>query len=332
MTSKAREATTVATPEEVIEYVDDPERETEEFQEAATAFEVRRTSARRPPRPVRTADRPRRTPRGDGRPSVLIDGEVLYRVEGDLLLTPDELAVYQETRSPEAAPSGGEAGPEETGPAELGEQRSALVGILEDGKIVRWAPGTILRYCVLRQTFPSDDWYDEVVENMQRAVDDWAATCGVEFEYVHSADDSDSLRPPEVLFPVRHISAGGAFIAAAFFPTDPVRRRRLLIDPSYHSTSFDRVGVLRHELGHVLGFRHEHIRSGAPAVCPDEDTTGTIDLTAYDPRSVMHYFCGGIGSKSLAITDLDRAGSQRVYGIPLTHFELLHSGSAKRKG
>lgn len=256
-------------------------------------------------------------------PQVLVDGEIFYRVEGDLLLDIDELDVYGETQK--AMQTRGEAAKlvEEAGFVELEEHASRLVGILQDGKIVRWAPGTVLTYCVLRHTFPRDDRYDEVVDNMQVATADWAETCGVEFEYINSVDGSDSLRPPEVLFPVRHISAGGAFIAASFFPTDPINRRRMLIDPSYHSTGFNHVGVLRHELGHVLGFRHEHIRSGAPPACPDEATTGTIDLTAYDPKSVMHYFCGGVGSRDLAITDVDRTGSRFVYGPPLTDFQHL---------
>jgi hypothetical protein len=90
------------------------------------------------------------------------------------------------------------------------------------------------------------------------------------------------------------------------------------IDPSFFvpTLPFDRVGVLRHELGHVLGFRHEHIRSGAPPICPDEATHHTIDLTQYDPQSVMHYFCGNVGSKQLAITAVDRAGARLVYGPP----------------
>jgi hypothetical protein len=37
----------------------------------------------------------------------------------------------------------------------------------------------------------------------------------------------------------------------------------------------------------------------------------------------MHYFCGGVGSRDLAITDVDRAGSQKVYGPPFTSFELI---------
>lgn len=37
----------------------------------------------------------------------------------------------------------------------------------------------------------------------------------------------------------------------------------------------------------------------------------------------MHYFCGGIGSKQLAITDLDRLSAQKVYGPPLKNFHLV---------
>jgi hypothetical protein len=258
----------------------------------------------------------------------LIEGELFTVVEGDLCLDEDEVQLWQEAQQAQQALSEATRLAESTGFGEapvlptIAEQ-GQLVGMVQDGKYVRWAPGTILTYCVLKETFPRLEWYEEVVENMRLATEAWEMTCGVEFAYVPTLDNSGSTRPSGALFPVRHINANGAFIAASFFPSDPATRRRILIDPSYYTTSFDHVGVLRHELGHVIGFRHEHIRSGAPPICPHEDTSGTINLTNYDPRSVMHYFCGGVGSRTLEITDIDRAGSQQVYGPPLYAFQFI---------
>jgi hypothetical protein len=260
---------------------------------------------------------------------VEIDGTTFWRAESDYLLDEDELFVYSQQRVAASALQQAKQLAERSsfgsytapGLVTLDAQERGLVGIVRGGRIVRWQPGTVITYCVLRKTFPKQEQYNEVVTHMTQATADWEATCGVVFQHVPDADQSDDVRPEGVIFPVRHIDAGGEFIAAAFFPNDPPSRRRMLIDPSYFTQStFDRVGVLRHELGHVLGFRHEHIRSGAPPVCPDEDLGDTIDLTQYDPQSVMHYFCGGIGSPQLAITALDRSGSQSVYGPPLNNF------------
>ena len=261
---------------------------------------------------------------------ITIDEQEYYIAEGDTLLDEDQLLVYAQQRqarevalrAAEAA-SGAGLGVTRLVGTTLEDQSRGLLGMVHDGKIVRWQPGQRLTYCVLRDTFPSEDQYPVVRENIRLATEAWEETCGVSFEHVEDLDSSASLTPEGVIFTVRHIDTGGEFIAAAFFPNDPVSRRKVLIDPSYFSTTFDRVGVLRHELGHVLGFRHEHIRSGAPPDCPDEDPTGTFDLTKYDPQSVMHYFCGNLGSRELAITDLDRTGSQKVYGPPLSSFELI---------
>lgn len=259
------------------------------------------------------------------RREVHLDGERYEVLEGDLLLDSDQREVYeleqqiQDAHRRLVVRRGLVDAPITPG----GAGTSALVAIGQDGQIVRWAPGVVLTFCVLRQTFPDEASYQIVVDNMLQAVQDWMDTCGVEFQYVPDLDSSPSTRPDGVVFPVRHIDAQGAFIASAFFPTDMKDRWRVLIDPSYFRTSFDKVGVLRHELGHSLGFRHEHIRSGAPPQCPDESTAGTVDVTAYDPQSVMHYFCGGVGSRTLEITQVDVTGSQLVYGPPLSDFVLL---------
>lgn len=243
-------------------------------------------------------------------------GKTWYVLEGDLLMDEVRLAEYALAKD-----AGGEAPVAE---APVGGRTSKLLGISRNGKLLRWKPGLALGYYVAKETFPSEAAYKTVRENMRTAAEDWMGLCGVEFEYRSALDADTASRPGGTLFPVMHYDVNGKFIAAAFFPDDPVNRRFVIIDPSYFSDTlrFDRVGVLRHELGHVLGFRHEHIRSEAPAACPGEPLFGTTPLTDYDPRSVMHYFCGDVGSAELQFTDVDRAGAQRLYGLPRSAFQF----------
>ena len=253
--------------------------------------------------------------------------EELYRVEGDMLFDEDQLEVYvlqrealqreRALQKERAALGAGDVAPQ--------EGRSSLVGVTVNGKLVRWKPGMVLTYCVLKNTFSTEDNYNFAVANMKQATWSWEQVCGIKFQYKPELDTSGTTKPDGVLFTVRQIDAGGQFIASAFFPNDPKNRRRVLIDPSYFDPNlgFDSVGVLRHELGHVLGFRHEHIRSDAPPTCPDETTMDTELLTKYDPQSVMHYFCGGVGSRTLAITDIDKIGSQKLYGLPFDAFTYV---------
>jgi hypothetical protein len=246
------------------------------------------------------------------KPKLTIDGVDYYLLEGDLLLSDLQLQVYcleQAEREATAA-----------------EQREGLVAMATaDGKIVRWAPGKALSYVVVRSTFPDEQSYARVVQAMRQAAGDWEGVCGVKF--LHLREQDAALQPGQArpLFDVRFHDTQGAFIAVAFFPNDPVEQRHVFIDPSFFRTDlfYNPIGVLRHELGHVLGFRHEHIRSGAPADCPQEGTSDAINLTEYDPRSVMHYFCGGIGTQEMKLTEVDRQGAQAVYGPPQDKFQFF---------
>ena len=236
---------------------------------------------------------------------VKINGASFYVAEGDLLLSDDQLKDYA---------GGGQAN---VPPAERGTPHE-LLGILKDGKLVRWKVGLKLSYTIIKSTF-SEANYSTVRDNMKQATVDWQKTCGIEFEHRKDLDAAGTT--DGALFTVQGVDADGEFIAAAFFPDEPASRRQLVIDPSYFTTGFHKVGVLRHELGHVLGFRHEHIRPDAPAECPSEGTAGTFPFNKYDPQSVMHYFCGGVGDKNLKISDKDREAAQRLYG---PSFDEIH--------
>lgn len=262
--------------------------------------------------------------------TVEMDGKTLYVAEGDTLLDLDQLRIYAEVREHEikAREAAKRADATGFGPTYVDEPSRGLVANTKNGKIVRWKPGAVLTYRVARESFGgSDANYQLVVDAMRKACAAWEETCGVNFEHRSALDARPGVGPEGLLFVVRQLDANGKFIASAFFPSDPVERRRVLIDPSYYNTDFDKIGVLRHELGHVLGFRHEHIRNEAPPVCPNEPLWDARVLTAYDPSSVMHYFCGKVGSNALSITALDRRGAQQVYGPPLAGAALVEAGN-----
>lgn len=233
--------------------------------------------------------------------AVLPKDDDLFVLEGDLLMTEQQVRAYVAGKSQSQAPT-----------IQSGE---LLVNIHNGRQDFYQNPAQRnLTYAVDRNSFPNSSQYQTVVSNMRLAGRKWqnaCMNCRLRFTYLSQHDGSPSHE--NVNFIVRFRNVNGAYIAAAFFPHDGPTRRFINIDGSYFSTTFDKVGVLRHELGHTLGYRHEHIQD-VPGCFREDDNWRP--LTPYDPKSVMHYFCGGAGSLTLDITALDRAGHRRLYRIP----------------
>jgi len=193
------------------------------------------------------------------------------------------------------------------------------LGISQQGLIVnrvgssddKWSSTTAanLTYCVSSSSFGSR--YNTVVNAMASATATWQATANVKF--VHStASDSSCSRTTGVVFNVRQVS-GQSYLARSFFPSSSRSSREVLIDSSsFGSISpYTLAGILRHELGHTLGFRHEHTRPEAGTCFEDNSWRA---LTAYDAASVMHYpQCNGTNTGDLVLTSRDKTGARALY-------------------
>ncbi len=242
-----------------------------------------------------------------------------YVVEGDMLLKRSKLERYLQNRHDEretVAKAKGEGNAADANPLEL---RMLLSPELKVNYVLghpdTWEKSarTKLSYTVDRASFDGNTaQYDRVVQNMRLAADGWeqlCPPCGIHFVHVTEADTAPTFDKAVVI--VKRYDAQGAFIAQAPFPSTPVDERYLYVDPSYFETEFDPVGVFRHELGHVLGYRHEHIDDLSG--CYHTEDNEWEPLSSYDPRSVMHYFCEGHGTMELAFTETDRTSHSELY-------------------
>lgn len=169
-----------------------------------------------------------------------------------------------------------------------------------------------LSYCV-SDTFGTR--HNAVVAAMTDAANDWEGAANINFVHDASHDSNCTAVNSQVVFDVR--PAGTAsYLARAFFPDDPRARRNVLIADSSFTLSptgnLTLAGILRHELGHTLGFRHEHTRPNAGTCFED---TNWRPLTVYDAFSTMHYpQCNGGGDWSLVLTAMDESGAACLYG------------------
>jgi hypothetical protein len=236
------------------------------------------------------------------------EGRTIYVAEGDIAVTLEELrAHYDEWVAAVLAAQDGEPGIGRT-------ERESLVNVV-NGVDDIW-PLSVTRdisYCV------SDEFganKNRAIAEMVNATRDWERHANVNFRHLGAHDASCNNSNTAVVFSVRPWSGSGA---CAFFPSGGgCVPRTLVMNFGAFSSPVTTQGVFKHELGHILGLRHEHIRVSGTSC---SETGVARALTSYDSSSVMHYpWCpGATNTGDLFLTASDIAGVKSLYGPASAH-------------
>lgn len=186
-----------------------------------------------------------------------------------------------------------------------------------------------LKYCV-SNAFGTNK--NAIVTSMAAAGAAWKRVANISFRYISTNDAACSQTDPVpsgVDFKVAPWSSGGA---CSYWPRSgrACVARTLVYDTSTNFSPNTMTGVLTHEVGHIIGFHHEHMRADvASSGCRAYEMRY---LSAWDSVSIMGYPAswGGcsIGGGN-SITATDAAGARSLYGMPAAwHVPTTLSASA----
>jgi len=239
-----------------------------------------------------------------------------YIVDGDIKAT--EADIRNMVRDRSEAKAGREPWP-------VSARQGELIVMTEGGAptCYRTAPERRLTYAIDKNSFasaPDANAFEDISKVLADAMRDWekeCPECGINFVRL----DTPLAQNAQPNFIVRYIGPQGTLLASAFFPKDVPAKRYLDIAQGYYTSGYDRRGVLRHEVAHILGYRHEHIRPETPFQCyfkPESKNWTRIASGDYDSESVTHYPCvveGKLvaGSYTFALSKADIASHRKFY-------------------
>ena len=145
--------------------------------------------------------------------------------------------------------------------------------------ITRWktGPTKTINYAAFENGYPEQDIALLAANKLKEAADEWnALELGIRFNWVYKIEDA--------AFVLSYAKAGiSGVLAESFFPND-VDLNVLNVYPSAFKPGTVQYlkNIFLHELGHILGFRHEF----APEA---ESQLEAGEVSPRDPISVMGY-------------------------------------------
>jgi hypothetical protein len=161
-----------------------------------------------------------------------------------------------------------------------GSPAAIYVGL--DAECPRWKPGSVIRWAAWRAGFENEEDADYAALQLEIAAQKWnAAEVGVTFEWVQLAKDAT--------FVLCHGGKQPGGLAEAFFPTSAdlstINVYELAFTKEWKGHMWN---VFVHELGHVLGLRHEFAMDYYHPYYEGGDKRAEL-IGPRDPLSVMNY-------------------------------------------
>ncbi|MGE0410188.1 MAG: hypothetical protein AB7P23_13125 [Amphiplicatus sp.] len=148
-------------------------------------------------------------------------------------------------------------------------------------------------------SFPSAALAATARKRFLAAVGDWIGVCkecGLSFAEAAANASPDFFIRYTDQYPLDQFGNKIPVLASAFFPHDlaALTPPEVLMFPIYFTEKdYDPVGMLRHEIGHILGYRHEHYNFPGcfPPGVAGEDPNLIRLVAVADSLSVMAYPC-----------------------------------------